>query len=902
SLLSLWKIKKKVLSSLVPGTGQIRLVWKKKKKVLPIPKGQLEALNIVQSTYSLEGESHKVTLVFDVFGGRRGEFEVTYPESYEFTFLKGENLQQIPTPLKKGKKYTIKIRLKKPIQRSYTFQFQLERSFLKLPERTSPPLIEVVNARQTRGYFVLYSQGEAEAIPLAYDGLVRTSFDAISKWVSQSSPYVFFYTQKGTQKKPLRPLYQLKRKQPEIEPHYGLMAYVDENQIGFKARIHLKIRKAKLLSFWVILPLGYEEPYITSRNGNMERVKEDPKGRGIIYEVVLNQGQRERALVEMEGKRKYPVQCAIGAKLKGKKWETHLATCPYCKEWKEFKDTKVLSMPYILIPKGIQPRGVLSLATRNKYNLFIQSKDGLIQENLRGDELALVPSLPTGYQTYSQFRILKPHYKLKCKLVPKKPKVFITQNSLVSLKEGLFRVSHYLKLQVFDAPITELHFHLPKGYTKDDVRFDGKWIRAFQPPKKKEKFWTLSFQKEILGSYSLLIAYEKQIPNLPVGKLSPLPKVSMYVVEGKYYPSYIAVSKEDQVNLYFAEQNLQLTDVRNLPHFMQKEKPFQSYRLLDRKFRLEIQALKREYAPVLNAIVEHFHLDSAMGQDGTLQSQFFLVLKNNGRQYLPIQLPKGYTSLLLQVNGKPVLRPPKGKDEAREVLVPLLSSRRRKESTSLQTIYIRGRYTLEYPKFSYLFGSLKLVPPGVRDVPITLYTWNLYLPKSYTYLDFGDDFIYQKSYENPLLRLRRTLEGTGRYFVSKRGVINELKSHFRSGFFKDIVLHGQLKELYLPGPKASGPIPSLKVPYLGKKTAAFLYLLIFLTVLMGVYFLGNILPISKFYLVFSLAGFLLFISLFFSHGWQSFFLAAFIALAVISLYWIAMFAREVHAMSQKKGE
>lgn len=892
-----------LLNLFLPPQGNFSLHWQEKKKEIPLPKGQIEALSIVQSNYSLEGEQHKVTLRFEVFGGTADTFNVKFPSSYEYSFIGGQFLSMIPDPQEDGKTKRLVLKLNRPIKKEYTFQFQLEQRYLKLPTRVSPPEIQVEGARQIRGYLVLYSSGEAEATPFQYKGFTRTSFQPLQNLVSPSSPYVFFYTHLGTQKGEAQLIYKLAKKKPEIEPQLGLLAQLEENRLRLQGRIYLKIRKARLLSFQISLPRGYDNPYIMSENGTIEKLGPNAQTGGTNFEIVLNKAADAAALVELEAHRPYPAPCAAGKTLEEKKdptYKKHLEGCADCKEWAEYQETKALPLPWMVVLEGVQPKGFLSVAARSKYNLEVTRLSSLLRDTPSEEEGRTLPAPAGTGKVYSTYRILKFPYSLHCRLIPKDPKVFVSVNSLITLKERLFQIHTTLKYKIFDAGITQVTFRLPSSFKAEDIRVEGDFIRSSLPPKGKEKDWKVVFQKEILGEYHLKIFYEREIQSLPLGKLSSLPTFEVEAREGKYHPSYLALAKEGNVNFYFVEKNLKEMDVAGLPEFLKKEKPFRAYEILGRDFSLKTQAMKLEYAPVLNTVVEHFHLDGVLNRDGTFQNQFYLTVKNNGRQYLNLKLPKGFQSLLVEVEGRPLLRPPRGKTPE-DVLINILNLPSSQQQRVQDRIRIRGRYTLQGSKLG-LKGLEKLSPPNLGGVPITLYTWDLYLPRGYSYREFGEDYVHSSNPKALLGYLQRLVGGEASFTSNQQGKVYQLKSQFAqsSGFFQNIVLDGQRFSFYLPGPQASDTkgLPPLPVSYLGKKTTYFLY---FLSLLLTAFFtllLVRFLPFRKTSILTGEGVFVVLISLVLSTGYQGFLLASLLALAGCGLFWTGNF---VLVESARKG-
>ena len=855
-----------LLFSLLP-SGRVELSWfRQKKPVLP-KEGQLEALLITQSYYREEGEKHRVHLFAEVFGGERDSLTIRYPKGYEFSWEEGGNLKGLEVR-DRGSQREVVIRFRKKITRSYQCRFLLEKTYFQLPQKAFPPLVQVLKSRRNRMYFALYPEGELELFPKETKGWIRLNFTSISRWVKKPSPYVFFLSR---EKEPLS--VEIRRKKPQITVVAYTLVYAGESQIGLEAKWNLKIQQAGVLFLDLALPSSLHSFQLREGEGELEVRKKEKEIQ--FLRILLPRKVKGFYSFTLSAFLKPPSPCALGEK--AKKVLQHAKKCRRCSAWLLWKKNKTWTFPRLQLIGAKRESHFLAVATRKEFQLLEVESQGLVPE-----KKLLFPSPPLGFQIYATYRAISPQFLARFRLERKKAQVFWSLEGLLSLREKLWEFKGHYAVQIKNTGLSKLHLYLPAFLKRQEVRILGEEVRGVSLVDSKKGLWRVELKKPVLGTVYLSLHCAKDLGTMPLGKLFPFPSLSGYLKEGRMHPSYLAVKKEGNWYLYLVEKGLLDTDIRNLPERLRRTSPFKAYRILDKQYQLEGQALRLEYAPVVNLLVRHFHLDTVLGGQGNLHYQFFLAVQNNGRQFLPFHLPQKARSLLLEVNGRPILHPPKGRD-AQEVLIPLLQKGEKPDPRQL--ILIRGRFEISGKKLSIL-GRKKIFPPYPKEVPITLFTWNLYLPKSYTYLDFGEKYISTQVVSHPLLWLREVLEGVQQDDQWERE-IRKLKGEFQKlrGFFHSLTLLGREVKMYLPAASLDISPPPVSLVYVGKRTAAFLYFsLMVLTVLLSLW-LGA--WVSKSFVIFGGASLLLILTLFLSSALAVFTWAALLALFGTGAYWSA---------------
>ena len=130
-------------------------------------------------------------------------------------------------------------------------------------------------------------------------------------------------------------------------------------------------------------------------------------------------------------------------------------------------------------------------------------------------------------------------------------------------------------------------------------------------------------------------------------------------------------------------------------------------------------------AEVLQALVDSAQFTSVVADDGQMMTEMSLSVRNNGRQFLEVELPAGATVWSAFVAGQPVR--PSLRDG--KLLLPIQQSGADDGATAVELTYV-GTNT-----FPHARGTVGFVSPKF-DVPLKNARWEIYLPPDYDYQDF----------------------------------------------------------------------------------------------------------------------------------------------------------------------
>ncbi len=286
--------------------------------------------------------------------------------------------------------------------------------------------------------------------------------------------------------------------------------------------------------------------------------------------------------------------------------------------------------------------------------------------------------------------------------------------------ETLVSARALVKFDIANAPVKEFRVRVPAG--AKNVELTGVNIRRRD---QQTNDWRVELQNKVRGDYVLTVTWEW--PKDSRTNLLELTGVEALGVERESGSLVVVARAPLQVTEKSAGDLLSKIDVGELPTWTGRapDSAVLAYRYVRPGYRLLVEARRYAEAEVLQALVDSARLTTVVSDDGQTMTEASLSVRNNGRQHLEIELPKGATVWSAFVAGEPV-RP--SKREGR-LLLPL-----ERTAASEAPITVELTYVGE-DKFPRRNGKVALVSPKF-DVPLKNARWDLFLPPDYEYTDF----------------------------------------------------------------------------------------------------------------------------------------------------------------------
>jgi hypothetical protein len=311
--------------------------------------------------------------------------------------------------------------------------------------------------------------------------------------------------------------------------------------------------------------------------------------------------------------------------------------------------------------------------------------------------------------------------------VPREMRFLSDAKTLLSVSEAEMRVAVLADITIVQGEPTQFQVELPAGYEVTGVT--GATLDSTET---QAGVLTLKVNAPSRRSHQFLISMERSIS----GAKADAPFLSFkgaqretgeVLVEGAGTMEITATEGGGLKRMDVREANPYL---RSLAHFP-AQAAFRYHKQASETPNLALEWVRFPDGSVLAAVAESAVVTTMVTSEGKSLTEVRLVLKNQAQPFLKVSLPAGATILTADVGGERV-KPVQGPDGNR---VPLLRP---------------GFHPTDSYTVSFVFmhsgapfakkGGADLSLPSM-DIPISLLSWEVFLPEQYKVKDFGGDVI-----------------------------------------------------------------------------------------------------------------------------------------------------------------
>jgi prepilin-type processing-associated H-X9-DG protein len=476
--------------------------------------------------------------------------------------------------------------------------------------------------------------------------------------------------------------------QPQIEAITRNNFRVGAEQITLSATIDYTIKRAGVFSLKAALPDGYRVERVTGKNIQQWAERSD---HGRVVEVTL----KERT------------------------GGSYTLTIELTRTFKE--------LPASITVAGVHPLDTVKLTGF----ISVSAEPGVATKTESFDGLTEIPvvSLPD-YGTVGSaggvlaFKFISPEPKAapewKLNVATEAIDAWVRAEILdrITVTETLASGHALIRYDIGNAPVKELRVKVPAAFR--NVEITGPNIRSRE---RTGDVWRVELQSKTRGFYLLTVTWEQLRAQTNSVELTG---VSAEGVERE--TGFLAISAKAPLQVTeLSATDLQRVDAGDFPDWAGRndDAAALAYRYVRPGYRLALDARRFNEADVLQALVDSAHFTTVVADDGQMMTEMSLSVRNNGRQFLEVELPPGATNWSAFVAGQPV-RPSRSNGK---LLLPLQPSGAENGPVSVELTYVgansfprgRGPVGFDSPKF---------------DVPLKNARWELYLPPDYDYRDF----------------------------------------------------------------------------------------------------------------------------------------------------------------------
>ena len=341
--------------------------------------------------------------------------------------------------------------------------------------------------------------------------------------------------------------------------------------------------------------------------------------------------------------------------------------------------------------------------------------------------------------------------------VPREMRFLSDAKTLLSVSEAEMRVAVLADITVVQGEPTQFQVELPAGYEVTGV--SGATLDSTET---QAGVLTLKVNAPSRRSHQFLISMERSIS----GARADAPFLSFkgaqretgeVLVEGAGTMEITATEGGGLKRMDVKEANPYL---RSLAHFP-AQAAFRYHKQASETPNLALEWVRFPDGSVLAAVAECAVVTTMVTSEGKSLTEVRLVLKNQAQPFLKVSLPAGATILTADVGGER-LKPVQGPDGNR---VPLLRP---------------GFHPTDSYTVSFVFmhsgapfakkGGADLSLPSM-DIPISLLSWEVFLPEQYKVKDFGGDVIAANRVPQPF----REEDAMNAQRTRDAGLSNQLK-------------------------------------------------------------------------------------------------------------------------------
>jgi len=313
--------------------------------------------------------------------------------------------------------------------------------------------------------------------------------------------------------------------------------------------------------------------------------------------------------------------------------------------------------------------------------------------------------------------------------VPREVRFLSDAKTLISVSEAEMRVAVLADITVVQGEPSQFHIDLPEGYevtgvtgaTLDSTETNnGVLTLKVTAPGQRSHQFLISMERSITGTGA-----KADVPFLSFKKAQR--ETGEVLVEGAGTMELTATEGGGLKRMDVKEANPYL---RSLAHFP-PQVAFRYHKQASDTPTLALSWVRFPDGSVLAAEAESAQVTTLVTTEGKSLTEVKLVLKNQAQPFLKVALPAGATILSADVGGERV-KPVQGPDGSR---VPLLRV----------GFHPAGSYTVSFvfmhsgAPFARKGGAELSLP--TMDIPISLLSWEVFLPEQYKVKDFGGDVI-----------------------------------------------------------------------------------------------------------------------------------------------------------------
>ena len=709
--------------------GQFGVIWSKKEAAT-----ELKPLVLASGSVSAEVRAGslatKAVLDFRILRAPVASFNFLIPSGQEVLGILGDDVKDWKLEAA-GAQQKLTVNPNAPVKDKWHIEIALEAPLPKLPAEVVVPEIIVEGAAQDRGEINIAAEQQLDVTPKPGEGLVQqTQAAAAAQGLAAVGGYRFL-------KHPAKLALAIAEAKPQVNVDSLSVLTVKRDSNRVETTFNYNIRRVGTFEARVALPTGWTNWEVVGLSPDQWSVEKDGAGESLAVKFnkqILGQVSFAIRAQQQRANATEDAVVPVFAPQNVVRYEAKIGVgVPFGLEL----NTKINGDLHLDDVNMIG--SVLQLSGGNTYSGATFINSGTVLQPSKMNQLADT-ELTVAFRHRDA---VKTSATLSFKA--RDPQVNVEVLTLVEAKEQSLRHSWTLVFDVAYAGTDRFVLAVPKSIAADirfvdanvkernkDYKADDKLLKML-PDAQNFDLWEVVLKSEKLGAFSLNLSVEKPLPTEKDAKLEML---SVHVPGAFQEVGQVAVVKDDALEIRkYEPENLEEIDPSELHGGLARSGVFLAFKSRTQPVKLALTVAKNAYIAVPQVVITHAALTTAVATDRAQTTEAVYWVRNNGQQFLTVQLPKGARLVSdIFVNG--ATQQPMKRVGAEDLLVRLPGG----QGHGATGFPVRFVYEMPSPKAGEKMGrtgSFTIEPPKLTDVSVVLETHaQLYLPERYDYTSF----------------------------------------------------------------------------------------------------------------------------------------------------------------------
>lgn len=612
-----------------------------------------------------------------------------------------------------GDKQKLTIVPNAPVKNTWSVNIALETALPKLPAEVSVPEIIVEGATQDRGEISIAAESQLDVTPKPTEGLVQQTQSATaSGGLSAVGGYRFL-------KHPAKLSLAVAEAKPQVDVDSLTVLTVKRDSNRVEATFNYNIRRVGIFEARIGLPAGWTGWEVVGIPADSWALEKVATGESLVMKFNKQIIGQAGITIRGQQQRANPIE-----------------------------DTVV---PVFVPQNVVRYENKIGIAVHNSLEVTTKAIGDLRQEDVSSLNLSQVVQQKSGVMSSCELTLAFRHRdtpKTSATLAFKArdPQVNVEVLTLIEAKEQSLRHTWTLSFDIAYAATDRFILAVPKSVAGDirfvdanvkeihkDYKADAK-LTASLPNAADFVMWEVVLRNERIGAFQLSLSVEK--PMADGAKEAKLELLQVHVPGVFQETGQIAVVKDDSLEIRNSKaESLEDIDPKELRPALARGGVFLAYKYKSQPLKLTLDVAKNAYLEVPQAIITQSLLTTAVSTDRAQTTEAVYWVKNNAKQFLAVQLPKGARLLSdIFVNGS--TQQPMHREGSDDLLVRLPTG----GSVRRNSFPVRFVYEMPSPKAGEKlgwWGGIKIEPPVLPGIGVLEAHHQLYLPESYLYTDFA---------------------------------------------------------------------------------------------------------------------------------------------------------------------